>query len=219
MSLQVQYLADVFYCLLEFPHSKGALLPRSPTCHSAHQKLPWSLSCTDSMHLGWWFSLREDFALHTLPQPPTCRCLLCFRAIFLLWLSNHALDKFHYVHSRKWQPTPVFLPGESQGQGSLVGFCLWGRTESDTTEATQQQQQQLSTINGENYNQKSTSYLSWWQHRKGVSLLNNKLILMIFNVVSKANDSLDPKASFSHIYFAMTGQSLDQLLIDLDLNE
>ena len=41
---------------------------------------------------------------------------------------------------RKWQPTPVFLPGESQGQGSLVGCCLWGRTESDTTEVTQQQQ-------------------------------------------------------------------------------
>ena len=38
---------------------------------------------------------------------------------------------------RKWQPTPVFLPGESQGQGSLVGCCLWGRTESDTTEVTQ----------------------------------------------------------------------------------
>ena len=37
---------------------------------------------------------------------------------------------------RKWQPTPVFLPGESQRQGSLVGCCLWGRTESDTTEAT-----------------------------------------------------------------------------------
>ena len=37
---------------------------------------------------------------------------------------------------RKWQPTPVFLPGESQGQGSLVGCCLWGHTESDTTEAT-----------------------------------------------------------------------------------
>uniref|UniRef100_A0ABI0P053 Membrane magnesium transporter 1 n=1 Tax=Bos taurus TaxID=9913 RepID=A0ABI0P053_BOVIN len=43
---------------------------------------------------------------------------------------------------RKWQPTPVFLPGESQGRGSLVGCCLWGRTESDTTEVTQQQQQQ-----------------------------------------------------------------------------
>ena len=35
---------------------------------------------------------------------------------------------------RKWQPTPVFLPGESQRQGSLVGCRLWGRTESDTTE-------------------------------------------------------------------------------------
>ena len=42
---------------------------------------------------------------------------------------------------RKWQPTPVFLPEESQGWGSLVGCHLWGRTESDTTEVTQQQQQ------------------------------------------------------------------------------
>ena len=33
-------------------------------------------------------------------------------------------------------PTPVFLPGESQGQGSLVGCRLWGRIESDTTEVT-----------------------------------------------------------------------------------
>ena len=37
---------------------------------------------------------------------------------------------------RKWQPTPVFLPGESQGWGSLVGCHICGRTESDTTEAT-----------------------------------------------------------------------------------
>ena len=43
---------------------------------------------------------------------------------------------------RKWQPTPVFLPGESQGQGSLVGCRLWGRTELDMTEATEQLQQQ-----------------------------------------------------------------------------
>ena len=48
---------------------------------------------------------------------------------------------------RKWQPTPVFLPGESQGWWSLVSCHLWGCTRSDTTEATwqqQQQQQQLS---------------------------------------------------------------------------
>ena len=37
---------------------------------------------------------------------------------------------------RKRQPTPVFLPGESQRQGIMVGCRLWGRTESDTTEAT-----------------------------------------------------------------------------------
>ena len=37
----------------------------------------------------------------------------------------------------KWQPTPVFLPGESQGWRGLVGCRLWGHTELDTTEATQ----------------------------------------------------------------------------------
>ena len=47
---------------------------------------------------------------------------------------------------RKWQPTPVLLPGEFQGRGRLVGCRLWGRTELDTTEATLQQQQQHSFI-------------------------------------------------------------------------
>ena len=57
---------------------------------------------------------------------------------------HFSLSLFTFMHwRRKWQPTPVFLPGESQGQGSLVGCCLWGRTESDTTEATQQEQQQV----------------------------------------------------------------------------
>jgi len=53
-----------------------------------------------------------------------------------------SLSLFTCMHwRRKWQPTPVFLPGESQGRGSLVGCRLWGHTESDTTEAMQQQQQ------------------------------------------------------------------------------
>ena len=48
-----------------------------------------------------------------------------------------SLSLFTFMHwRRKWQPTPEFLPGESQGRGSLVGFRLWGHTESDTTEAT-----------------------------------------------------------------------------------
>ena len=33
---------------------------------------------------------------------------------------------------RAWQPTPVFLNGESHGQGSLVGYTPWGHRESDT---------------------------------------------------------------------------------------
>ena len=51
------------------------------------------------------------------------------------WASS--LSLFTFMHwRRKWQPTPVFLPGESQGQGSLVGCRLWGRIESYITEVT-----------------------------------------------------------------------------------
>ena len=60
--------------------------------------------------------------------------------------SATSLLLFTFMHwRRKWQPTPVFLPGESQGRGSLVGCRLWGRTELDTTEVTQQPQQQAVT--------------------------------------------------------------------------
>ena len=54
-----------------------------------------------------------------------------------------SLSLFTFLHwRRKWQTTSLFLPGESQGRGSLVGCHLWGCTESDMTEVTQQQQQQ-----------------------------------------------------------------------------
>ena len=48
-----------------------------------------------------------------------------------------SLSLFTFMHwRRKWHPTPAFLPGESQGWWRLVGCRLWGRTESDMTEAT-----------------------------------------------------------------------------------
>ena len=51
------------------------------------------------------------------------------------WATSFSL--FTFMHwRRQWQPTPVFLPGESQGWGSLLGCHLWGRTELDTTEVT-----------------------------------------------------------------------------------
>ena len=62
------------------------------------------------------------------------------------WAAVHGVAKswkglsdftFTFLHwRRKWQPIPVFLLGESQGLGSLVGCRLWGCTESDTTEVT-----------------------------------------------------------------------------------
>ena len=56
------------------------------------------------------------------------------------WAAVHGVAKswtrlsdFTLTHwRRKWQATPVFLPGESQGWWSTVGCCLWGCTESDT---------------------------------------------------------------------------------------
>ena len=59
----------------------------------------------------------------------TCQCKRYERDWFDPWV-----EKIPWRKAR--QPTPVFLPGESQGGGSLVGFLLWDHTESDTTEAT-----------------------------------------------------------------------------------
>ena len=51
-------------------------------------------------------------------------------------VSKRRGNLYTYLWRRKWQPTPVSLPGISQGRGSLVGCRLWGHTESDTTEVT-----------------------------------------------------------------------------------
>ena len=48
-------------------------------------------------------------------------------------LSDFTFTFYFHAWRRKWQSTPAFLPGESQGREILVGFHLWGRTESDTT--------------------------------------------------------------------------------------
>ena len=57
-------------------------------------------------------------------------------------LKSQTTDRLHFhfslscIGEGNGNPTPVFLPGESQGPGSLVGCRLWGPTESDTTEVT-----------------------------------------------------------------------------------
>ena len=51
---------------------------------------------------------------------------------------NRGLDPWvrKILWSRKWQSTPVFLPGEPHGPRGLEGYSPWGHKESDTTEAT-----------------------------------------------------------------------------------
>ena len=75
------------------------------------ERLNWTeLMGLDAMNLAFW--------------------MLSFKPTF-------SLSSFTFMHwRRKWQPTPVFLPRESQGWGSLVDYHLWGCTESDTAEVT-----------------------------------------------------------------------------------
>ena len=85
---------------------------------------------------------------------------------------GHLLSDFTFTFMhwrRKWQPTPVFLPGESQGRRSLVGCHLQGCTESDTTDVTQQQQQ--------------VDY-------KCLTLGESLSLLLVHNVINLCNNSL-----------------------------
>ena len=66
---------------------------------------------------AWWATV------HGVAKSRTRLSDFTFTFIFMHW-------------RRKWQPNPVFLPGKSQRERSLVGCCLWGRIGLDTTEAT-----------------------------------------------------------------------------------
>ena len=69
----------------------------------------------------------------TNSKEPACRCTRSKRHGFDPWVGK-------IPWRRKWQPTPVFLPGESHGQRSLVGYSPEGCTESDMTEVTEHAQ-------------------------------------------------------------------------------
>ena len=68
-----------------------------------------------------------------------CNRYACIYTLYIHYIHIYILSIYVYVSimywRRKWRPTPVFLPGESQGWGSLVDCHLWGLTESDTTNA------------------------------------------------------------------------------------
>ena len=94
--------------------------------------------------LNTWYNLAEKATAHhssTLAwriawtKEPGGPQSMGSRRVGHKWVTSFSL--FTSMHwRRKWQPPPVFLPGESQGRGSLVDCRLWGYTESDTTEVT-----------------------------------------------------------------------------------
>ena len=75
-------------------------------------------------------SMMWGFPGGTSGKEPTCQCRRQKRHRFNPWVR-----KIRW--RRAWQPTPVFLPGESHGQRSLVGYSPWGPKELDTTEVTE----------------------------------------------------------------------------------
>ena len=123
-------------------HPTPVLLPgKSHRWRSLVGCSPWGCEESDMTE-----QLPFHFSLSCIGEgngnPLQCSCLenpvdrgAWWAAIYGVTQSQTRLSRFAFMHwRRKWQPTPVFLPGESQGWGSLVGCYLWGCTESDMTE-------------------------------------------------------------------------------------
>ena len=135
-----------------FMYSSVYLLEKLMTPHSGTLawKIPWMeetgrLQSMGSQRVGhdWTTELEKAMATHSgtlawkipwMEEPGRLQSMGSLR-VGHDWATS--LSLFTFMHwRRKWQPTPVFLPGESQGWGSLVGCRLWSHTELDTTEVT-----------------------------------------------------------------------------------
>ena len=78
---------------------------------------------------SFFFLINLGFPGGASGKEPACQCRRHKRSGFDPWGGK-------VPWRRAWQPTPVFLPGESREQTSLAGYSSQRRTESDTTEAT-----------------------------------------------------------------------------------
>ena len=105
--------------------------------HKLESRLPGEISITSDMQSEKAMATHSSTLAWKIPwmeKPGRLQSMGSLR-VGHDWATS--LSLFTFLHwRRKWQSTPVFLPGESQGLGSLVGCHLWGRTELDTTEVT-----------------------------------------------------------------------------------
>ena len=99
-----------------------SLLVPMPLCGCAQGSLLFWLK-------GLYYMTCSSFPGGTSGEEPACQYRRPKRCRFDPWLKK-------IPWRRKWHPTPVFLPGESHGQRSLVGYSPWGCKELDMTEAT-----------------------------------------------------------------------------------
>ena len=137
ISLIMRGIEHLFHMLISHLYVFFVFPGDSPVKNSLAMQETWVWS------LGWEDPLEKGMAPHSstlaweIPwtqEPGRLQSMGSLR-VGHYWATS--LSLFTFMHwRRKWQPTPVFLPGESQGRGSLVGCRLWGRTDSDTTEAT-----------------------------------------------------------------------------------
>ena len=119
-----------------FP-TKGSI-PGLPHCRRILYQLSHKENPTTDNLLFWLFSSNFWFSVSygngsnsgMVHKPPVRKFTAILSSIFETFPIHFCSTSWR----RKWQPTPVFLPGESQGWGSLVGCCLWGCTELDMTE-------------------------------------------------------------------------------------
>ena len=118
--LSEEILNDCVLCLV-FSFHHGILL-------CCHPRIPF-------LFLPCWISFillclsLYCFILLFSGKEPTSKCRRCKRRRFNPWVGK-------IPWRRAWQPTPVFLPGESHGRRSLVGYSPWDCKELDTTEVT-----------------------------------------------------------------------------------
>ena len=119
---------ELSHCSRKFHHALSQSVSPSKGNHDSdfYQHRLWKPMATHSSTLAWKIPWMEE--------PGRLQSMGSWR-VGHDWATS--LSLFTFMHwRRKWQPTPVFLPWESQGWGSLVGCHLWGRTELDMTEAT-----------------------------------------------------------------------------------